>query len=646
MTPTRILVVEDETIVALDLKCRLTEMGYEVVGMAERGEEALELADRVHPDLVLMDICLKGEMDGISAAETIRQRWLLPVIYLTAFSEGHTLQRAKLTEPFGYVIKPFEDREIQSAIEMGLYKHQAERRLRESERRFATTLTSIGDGVIATDPRGLVTFLNPTAEALTGWSLSEASGQPLAEVFRIADEQTGQPQEDPVARVLREGRTVGLSNHTNLLSRDGRVIPIDDCAAPILDDLSRISGTVLVFRDVTERRRVAGERERLQAELMHAQKMESVARLAGGVAHDFNNMLLAILGHAELAMSQCRPTEPVQDDLKAIWTAAQRSSDLTRQLLAFARKQIVVPRVVDLNEIVAGMLKMLLRLIGEDIELTWKPGARLWPVLIDPSQIDQILVNLCVNARDAIAGVGKVTIETENVVFDEEYCALNPDFVCGEFVLIAVSDNGCGMDKDVMSQLFEPFFTTKDVGKGTGLGLATVYGIVKQNDGFIKVYSEPGQGTAFKVYLRRSVTPFEKPPLERPTALSRGHGEVVLLVEDEQVILNMGRIMLEQLGYRVLTAATPSEAIGQARSQPEIELLITDVVMPEMNGRELARLLVEIKPALKCLFTSGYTANVIAHHGVLDEGTHFLHKPFSLRDLATKIRQVLEWKTS
>ena len=303
----------------------------------------------------------------------------------------------------------------------------------------------------------------------------------------------------------------------------------------------------------------------------------------------------------------------------------------------------MAPKVLDLNDTVSGMLKMLQRLIGEDIDLVWMPGAGLWPVKIDPSQIDQLLANLCVNARDAIAGVGKVTIETENIVFDEAYCAVHPGFIRGEYVMLAVSDDGCGMNKEVLDHLFEPFFTTKEVGKGTGLGLATVYGIVKQNEGFINVYSEPGKGTTFKIYLPRFAGDAVEPMAASPAETPMGRGETVLLVEDEAAILNVGRTMLERLGYTVLTAGTPGEALRQVEAHAaEIQLLITDVVMPEMNGRDLAKLIRDIKPGLKCLFTSGYTADVIAHHGVLDKGVNFLQKPFSMKDLASKVREALE----
>jgi CheY-like chemotaxis protein len=298
--------------------------------------------------------------------------------------------------------------------------------------------------------------------------------------------------------------------------------------------------------------------------------------------------------------------------------------------------------VIDLNETVEGMLKMLRRLIGEDIDLTWMPGANLSSVKIDPAQVDQVLANLCVNARDAVAGVGKVTIETIDVAFDAEYAANNPGFIPGDFVMLAISDSGCGMDRETQSKIFEPFFTTKEMGKGTGLGLSTVYGIVKQNQGFIHVYSEPGQGTAFKIYLPRHRGESERPE-QRPVQPAARGKETVLVVEDESDMLNLIAKLLGKQGYSVLTAATPGEAVSLAQKHKGgIDLLLTDVVMPEMNGRELAEQLRPVCPDLKCLFMSGYTANVIAHHGVLKTGVHFIQKPFSIRDISAKIREVLD----
>ena len=398
-----------------------------------------------------------------------------------------------------------------------------------------------------------------------------------------------------------------------------------------------------VIQDITESKAKEKDRHKLHAQLQQAQKMESVGRLAGGVAHDFNNMLGVILGHTEMAMDQMDSSHLFFLNLQEIQNAARRSADLTHQLLAFARKQTVSPKVLDLNKMVDGMLNMLLRLIGEDIDLVWLPGKKLWPVNIDPSQIDQIMANLCVNARDAIAGVGKLTIETGICTFDDAYCDVHQGFIPGEYVFLAVSDNGSGMDAETQAKIFEPFFTTKGVDKGTGLGLSTVYGIVKQNNGFINVYSEPGQGTTFKIYLPRHTGSADQTHPKNPQAPISHGNKTILLVEDEPAILNLTTIMLQRLGYTVLAASTPGEAIRLAREHMgKIDLLMTDVVMPEMNGRDLARNLLSLNPSLKRLFMSGYTANVIAHHGVLDEGVHFIQKPFSKKDLADSVKKVLE----
>lgn len=395
--------------------------------------------------------------------------------------------------------------------------------------------------------------------------------------------------------------------------------------------------------DITERKRAEEEREKLQDQLLQSRKMESIGRLAGGVAHDFNNMLAVIIGHAEMALDKLDSTQVVHSDLQAILKAAQRSANLTRQLLGFARKQTVSPRVLDINETMDGMLRMLQRLIGENIDLLWKPGPDLWPIKIDPTQIDQVLANLCVNARDAIAGVGKVTIETENIVIDETYCRECPELIPGEYVRLSVSDSGCGMDEDVVNHLFEPFFTTKEVGKGTGLGLATIYGIIKQNSGFINVYSEPGQGTTFKMYFPRvaaACSEGERP--DREGEELRGAG-TILLVEDEEPILVMAKTILEQYGYMVLAACSPAAALNIAGTHPgRIDLLITDVVMPGMSGKDLSEKLRDLKPGFKCIFMSGYTANAIVNQGILDEGIHFLQKPFSVKALAEKVRRVLD----
>jgi PAS domain S-box-containing protein len=454
--------------------------------------------------------------------------------------------------------------------------------------------------------------------------------------------------------ILREDQDLYYRHRKRLFETDEpqvcelRMVKMDATAfwarleATVAQDAGGAPVCHLVMSDITERKRAEEEKARLEAQLQQAQKMESVGRLAGGVAHDFNNMLGVILGHTEMALDQVEPAQPLHAALTEIRSAASRSADLTRQLMAFARRQTIAPKVLDLNETVTGMLKMLKRLIGEDVDLHWQPAADLWPVRVDPSQIDQILANLCVNARDAISGVGKMTIEMGNRTFEEGYCAAHAGFVPGEYVLLAVSDNGCGMDNETLSHLFEPFFTTKGMGQGTGLGLATIYGIVKQNHGFIDVYSQPDRGTAFKIYLPRYVGQAGQARREgAPGPLVRGQ-ETILLVEDEPAVLKMTTMMLKRQNYTVLAAGTPGEAIALAREHAgEIHLLVTDVVMPEMNGRDLAKNLLSLYPHLKRLFMSGHTANVIAHNSVLNEGVHFIQKPFSMKDLAVKVREAL-----
>jgi len=385
------------------------------------------------------------------------------------------------------------------------------------------------------------------------------------------------------------------------------------------------------------------ERIKLEDQLQHAQKMESVGRLAGGVAHDFNNMLGVILGHANLALMDLDPTEPQHGNLTEILKAAERSADLTRQLLAFARKQTITPRVVDLNETVAGLLKMLKRIIGEDIVLDWQPDQSVWPVRIDPSQLDQILANLCINARDAIANIGKIGIKTVNCSVGEAGVAAYKGLTTGDYVLLTVSDNGCGMDHEIVPLIFEPYFTTKGTGKGTGLGLATVYGAVKQNSGFIYVTSEPQLGSTFSVFLPRHQGESLQQRPEGAQGPAEGGDETILLVEDELAILNVSTMLLTRQGYTVLAANSPAQALQLAEEHAgQISLLLTDVVMPEMNGHDLAQELLSRHPHLRRLFMSGFTADVIANHGAIDEGFYFIQKPFTVHSLSAKVREVLD----
>ncbi len=519
-------------------------------------------------------------------------------------------------------------------------RKRAEEALKEKIEFIASLLRAIPVAVFYKDSQGRYLGCNDTFTEIMGVTSEQMKGKTVHELWpsELAEKYH---QMDLELMRRREHQTYEFK----VKAKDGKIHPVIFAKDFFLDSAGEVAGLVGAFLDITDRKRAEEEHAKLQAQLMQAQKMESIGRLAGGVAHDFNNMLGVILGHAELAMKRLEPHDPLHSDLQEIRQAAERSADLTRQLLAFARKQTVALRVLDLNDKVAGTLKMLRRLIGEDIDLAWRPGADLWRVSIDPAQVDQILTNLCVNSRDAIADTGKITIETGNVSLSADYCADHPGYSSGEYVMLAVSDDGCGMDAETRGHLFEPFFTTKEMGKGTGLGLATVYGIVKQNNGFINVYSEPGQGTSFKIYLPRHTEKAEAMPKPRQAlapAPAAG-GETILMVEDEPSLRTLCQRMLEGLGYTVIAAATPGEAIRLAREhEGQIDLLMTDVVMPEMNGRDLAKNLLSIYPAIRRLFMSGYTANVIAHHGVLDEGVHFLQKPFTQNELAAKVREALE----
>jgi PAS domain S-box-containing protein len=523
--------------------------------------------------------------------------------------------------------------------------HLAEKELVESEKRYRSLFENMAAGFVlfevVEDDKGvpidlIIVTANKGFEITTGLNIQDVKGKRLLRVL------PGVENDDAdwigtYGKVALSGIPQKVEQASELLGYHYSVIAYQ--AGP--------KQCAVTFTDITEQKKVAREHEKLQAQLQQAQKMEAIGSLAGGVAHDYNNMLSVIVGYTELALASTELPSSVHADLEEVLSAARRSTNITRQLLAFARKENINPIVINLNDTIEEMLKMIRRLVGEDIDLAWLPDGALWSVNMDPSQIDQILVNLCVNARDAIADVGNLTIETENIFLSENYCSEHVGAIPGDFIMLAVSDDGCGMTRETIDKIFEPFFTTKLLGQGTGMGLSTVFGIVKQNGGFINVYSEPGEGTTFKIYLPRH----EGEPEERGTKggmrnqLSRG--ETVLVVEDEDSILQLCKRILVELGYSVLTANTPEEAIHLTKThEKEIHLLITDVVMPMMNGQVLAKHLQSICPAIKILFMSGYTANVIAHHGVLEKGIHFVPKPLSRQILAAKVREALDERKS
>ncbi|MBF0411638.1 MAG: response regulator [Desulfamplus sp.] len=555
-------------------------------------------------------------------------------------------------------------RDIESVLSISrdITKH------RKAERDYHTLFNEMLDGfalheIICDDNQNPIDYkflaVNPAFERMTSVKSYDIVGKRVLEVFP----DTEKYWIEIYGKVALTGEPVFFENYSNQICKYFEVTAF----RPLPNQFA------CIFIDITERKQAESEKEKLQTQLNQSQKLESIGRLAGGVAHDLNNMLSVIIGNTEMVIDQIDPSHHLFDELKEIMDAAKRSANLTRQLLTFARKQTIEPKVLDFNKTVEEMLKMLGRIIGEDIDLKWQPQNGLWRVKMDPSQIDQILANLCVNARDAINGVGSLTIKTQNIVlnqslYTDQICYIdktsyiepiccndkicstdNQEAVTGYYVLLSVSDNGCGMDKEVMKSIFEPFFTTKEIGKGTGLGLSTVYGIVKQNNGFINVESILNEGTTFNIYIPRYIdsnssqsdvehlkiefSSFEPDANQAPT---------ILLVEDEPAILKLTKMILTKEGYKVVAAASPSDAVDIAKNyHGEIDLLITDVIMPQMNGRELAEKILSIYPNINLLFMSGYTADVIQSQQDMIEGAHFIQKPFSRKDLAAKLKDVM-----
>ncbi len=518
-------------------------------------------------------------------------------------------------------------------------QREAERLLQESEARFRTAFMTVSDAhYIATRDDGRILEVNDRFGTVFGYAREEVLGRTSLELGLYADPNDRQ-------RMLTELRASGRVRDLEVLARrkGGDIIP----ALLSVSELGSGDPPLIlgVIRDVSEQKRTGEALRSLEEQVRQAQRLEAVGRLAGGVAHDFNNILQAISGNTELLLDDIRANDPRRAELEEIRGAAQRATALTRQLLAFSRKQVLQPRVLDLNDVAQGLEKMLQRLIGEDVTLVFTPGPDLGSVKADPGQIEQVILNLAVNARDAMPDGGQLTIETANVDLDQAYAALHPGVVPGPYVLIAVSDAGIGMDAETRSHIFEPFFTTKEVGKGTGLGLAMVHGIVKQSGGHIAVYSEPGRGSTFKIFMPRVAQAAASPDVGPARPRTAGGHETVLIAEDDRAVREVVAETLAQRGYAVLRASDSQMALELARSAAGgVDLLLTDIVMPGMTGRELAQALAVEHPGLRVLYMSGYTDDAVVRHGVLEEGVPFLQKPFTTDALALKVREVLDRK--
>jgi two-component system, cell cycle sensor histidine kinase and response regulator CckA len=886
----KILVVEDERIVAEDIRRSLKKLGYEVSAVVSTGRDALRKVRQDPPDLVLMDIVLRMEMNGIQTTEKIHEIHDVPVIYLTAYADEETLERAKKTEPYGYILKPFEDRELQTTIEMALYKHKMQRRIRQNEAWLSTTLKSIAEGVIATNEKTEILFMNPVAETITGRKFSEVSGKSFQSMFEVIHE--GRGVVNPVMQALSSRSVVDLSGEAKLVRKNGKVIDVDINASPIRNEIGKVSGVVMAIQDVThrklteealrkseqekrlilssvseqvtyhdtqlriiwandavgrylrmdpeqlkgrhcyevwhhrrqpcalcpiletlrsgetteretetedgwvwlsrvypvrddtgqltgavevarditlqkkteeqlekersfintllqtspafyvaidpdgkillmnqtmlktlgytqdevvgrdyletfvhpqnrnalnaalnrsvreeeptfneiriltkqgkeisvelygrsvfdkkghfeysfalgldvtERLRAEKEKERIENQLLQIQKLEAIGTLTGGVAHDFNNLLTAIQGCTDMAILRCKPGDPIYRDLHEIQMAGNRAADLTRQLLLFSSKHPTRVVPIDLNQTIGDLLKMLHRLIGEDIGISTVLHPDLWTVKGDKGTLEQVVMNLTVNARDAMPDGGRITIKTDNVVLDEQYGETVPEGRPGMFVRLSVSDTGVGIDPAVLPRIFEPFFSTKLPGKGTGLGLSVVYGIVRQHSGWITVQSTPGAGSMLDVYLPAGKEKVVRASDQRVSLEGlRGNGERILAVEDAEGVQEFLRSALSENGYIVFIASNSTEALSIFRKhRGRFDLIFSDVVLPDKSGIELVEILQKENPDLNILLSSGYTDHKSQWTVIQNRRYPFIHKPFSLYDLLKTVKEMI-----
>jgi PAS domain S-box-containing protein len=676
------------------LQTLLKKHGYGVTAAAN-GAEALEKARSERPDMIISDI-LMPIMDGFTLCREWKRDSRLKDVPFMFFSSTYNDPRdEKFALGLGaerFIVKPQDQQVLLGIIEEVISEHKAGRLVApcEPQRDEAVCLREYNEVLI----RKLEDKMVQVEGAKRRLELEVAERTRAEEALRASRKMTEEIINAIPVRVFWKDRNLiylgcnsefardaGFTDPKDVIGKDdyqmvwreqaelyraddrqviesggskflmeepqttseGNTITLLTSKIPLRNSDGEIGGVIGTYYDITDLKRAEEEKAKLEGQLQQAMKMEAVGRLAGGVAHDFNNLLTVIMGYSELLLQKTGKESSGHREMEEIKRAGERAASLTQQLLAFSRKQIIEPKVVRLDLLVADMQAMLTRLIGEDIALQSTTGRSLGSVKVDPGQFQQILMNLVVNARDAMPDGGKIVIETANVDLDGGYCALHPYIIPGRFVMLSVSDTGHGMSEEVKKHIFEPFFTTKERGRGTGLGLATTYGAVKQSGGSIEVYSEAGIGTTIKIYLPRVEEEASQSVKDDRPQDMRGGSETVLLVEDEDVVLNLCVQILERLGYKVMQARNGAEAIALARGYGDrIDLLMTDVVMPGMSGAELATQLVLLRPEMKVLFTSGYTDDAIVRHGILEEGVSFIGKPYTPSALAKKVRGVLD----
>jgi PAS domain S-box-containing protein len=582
------------------------------------------LLELIHPDLRDETEARLAELDGGRRVGVFETR----IVRL----DGGVLDVEVAATPFPHQGKPA----AQIVIRDVTGRKDAEAALRRQSEFIRAITDSMGEGLYVIDRSGRVSFMNPASERLLGWTREELLHRDLHQMthYRKPDGAPLARSECALHQAMDSGATIRRED--SFIRKDGSILPASAISSPLTSSTGEIVGAVIVFHDVTERRA-------LEEQLLHSQKLEAVGRLAGGIAHDFNNLLSVVSGYGEMVLIGLEDDEERRGRVLEILRAADRATALTRQLLAFGRRQIIEPRNLDLNAVVIDVERMLHRLIGEDVQIGTKLAGNLGRIKADPGQVEQVLINLAVNARDAMPKGGKLILETSNVVLDEDLVRGRLDVVAGPYVMLSVSDTGIGMDQKVKEHLFEPFFTTKEAGGGTGLGLATVHGIMKQSGGHVWVYSEPGWGTTFKLHFPLVPSPETLPAESTPVAEALGGSETILVVEDDDLVRSLIREFLTSMGYIVILAADSGEALKVATERPqEVHLLLTDVVMPGMSGWDLVDRVAAIAPHIRVLFMSGYSDESVASRGILEDGLAFLQKPFSRQSLSAKVRMVLD----
>ena len=623
----RILIVEDESIVGLDIKQHLLKFGYIVIGPVASAQEAINKVETEMPDLVLMDIKLQGEMDGVEASGIILERFLRPVILLTAYADENTVNRAKKSNPYGYILKPFNERELRTTIEMAMYRHSMEIQLRESEERYRNLFEGDLSGDFVTDGDGFIIDCNPAFLLLFNFSdRKEALGKNINSLFAHPEQALY------MWKQIKEHRILKLQEFDIVCKGYGNATVL----ANIIGNFGKGGGLNTLhgyFIDTTEIKS-------LEEQLRHAQKMEAIGRMAGGIAHDFNNLLTVILGYVTLGKEKYQDGDPLDNELEGIKTAANKATILTRQLLAFSRQQVLNPEVVDSNLLIGELEKMVRRMITENINLHTFTQAKNPRIYVDPGQLEQVILNLAVNARDAMVRGGTLTIETRTIDLPEEKITAMGTIPSGQYCLIEISDTGEGISEENLPLIFEPFFTTKSVDKGTGLGLSTVYGIVKQSKGYIDVNSSLGKGSLFSLYFPVTEKSVPEEEIEIPDMALYCGNEKILLVEDDNTVRRVIVNVLKRAGYFVTEAQNAGEALLIFEEKGnEIELLVTDFIMPHMTGDKLIKRLHESRPDLLSILISGY---IKREYSELPNADAFLAKPFQPEDLLRVVRSVLD----